>query len=193
MQGGPAVASRDRAPGRLELVREFVNSNDIDEGVDSLAAPDQLAAWLEANGLGGEGRDAASLDDDAVRRTAALREALRALLLANNGEPPDSDAGRTLNRIAADAGLVVRFDGGGAELAPTGGGIDAAHAEILAIVYSAIADGTWPRLKACREDTCQWAFYDNSRNRSGAWCSMAVCGNRTKARKYRQRRKSANA
>ena len=48
-----------------------------------------------------------------------------------------------------------------------------------------MADGTWRRLKACREDTCQWAFYDRSKNRSGTWCSMAVCGNRAKARAYR--------
>ena len=49
---------------------------------------------------------------------------------------------------------------------------------------------TWPRLKACRDDTCQWAFYDHSKNRSGHWCSMEVCGSRHKARQYRERRKS---
>jgi predicted RNA-binding Zn ribbon-like protein len=191
MKGGVrALADVDRAPGRLELVRAFVNSNDIDEGIDSLATPSQLADWLAENGLGGEGREAAALDGDAVRRTADLREALRALLLANNGEPLDPAAAPTLNRIAGDARLVVRFDGDGAGLSPAGDGIDAVHAKILEIVFSSIADGSWARLKACREGTCQWAFYDHSRNRSGAWCSMAVCGNRTKARKYRERQKS---
>ena len=58
---------------------------------------------------------------------------------------------------------------------------------MLAIVFRAMEDGTWARLKACREDTCQWAFYDRSKNRSATWCSMAVCGNRAKARTYRQR------
>ena len=43
-------------------------------------------------------------------------------------------------------------------------------------------DGTFARLKACREHTCEWAFYDHSRNRSATWCSMEVCGNRAKAR-----------
>jgi predicted RNA-binding Zn ribbon-like protein len=48
-------------------------------------------------------------------------------------------------------------------------------------------DGTWSRMKACRNDTCHWAFYDASRNRSGKWCSMAICGNRAKVANYRER------
>jgi predicted RNA-binding Zn ribbon-like protein len=53
-----------------------------------------------------------------------------------------------------------------------------------------MADGTWSRLKACRADDCLWAFYDGSRNHSAAWCSMASCGNRAKARAYRSRQRS---
>src|SRR3712207_8580100 len=41
------------------------------------------------------------------------------------------------------------------------------------------------RLKACPWDSCQWAFYDQSRNRSGVWCNMAVCGNRAKVAAHR--------
>jgi predicted RNA-binding Zn ribbon-like protein len=65
--------------------------------------------------------------------------------------------------------------------------VAAALGAILAIVYQSMADGTWSRLKACRSDTCQWAFYDTSKNRSAHWCTMAVCGNRAKARAYRRR------
>jgi predicted RNA-binding Zn ribbon-like protein len=185
------MSEPNEAPGRLELVRAFINTNEIDEEIDHIATPAQLAEWLAESGLGGERFDAALVDEDALRRTIALREALRSLVLANNGEPRDPGAAATLNRIAADAGLVVRFDGDDAGLAPAGRGVEAAHAEILGIVFRAIADGSWGRLKACREDTCQWAFYDRSRNRSATWCSMAVCGNRTKARKYRERHKPA--
>lgn len=43
------------------------------------------------------------------------------------------------------------------------------------------------RLKIC--PNCGWLFLDRSRNRSRAWCDMAVCGNRAKAsRHYRRRR-----
>jgi predicted RNA-binding Zn ribbon-like protein len=52
-------------------------------------------------------------------------------------------------------------------------------------------DGTWDRMKACRADDCEWAFYDSSRNRSGTWCSMEVCGNRAKARAFRARHRPA--
>jgi len=68
--------------------------------------------------------------------------------------------------------------------ARTGDAID----EVLAIAFDAMLDGTWGRLKACRN--CRWSFYDYSPNRSATWCSMQLCGNRTKTRAYRRRRKS---
>jgi predicted RNA-binding Zn ribbon-like protein len=58
---------------------------------------------------------------------------------------------------------------------------------VLAAVGAAMADGSWRRLKACRSDSCRWAFIDNARNLSRQWCDMAVCGNRAKARAYRSR------
>ena len=48
-------------------------------------------------------------------------------------------------------------------------------------------DRTWARLKACPAEDCQWAFYDHSRNRSGTWCEIGKCGNRAKARRFRER------
>ena len=50
-----------------------------------------------------------------------------------------------------------------------------------------MADGSWQRLKACRASDCQWAFVDTARNHSRSWCSMASCGNREKARAFRER------
>jgi predicted RNA-binding Zn ribbon-like protein len=65
--------------------------------------------------------------------------------------------------------------------------VDGALGALLGTVAAAMADGTWSRLKACRADNCHWAFYDHTRNRSGVWCDMAVCGNRAKVRAYRHR------
>ena len=59
---------------------------------------------------------------------------------------------------------------------------------IVAAVATGRADGTWERLKACRQETCRWLFYDGSRNRSSSWCSMQICGSREKQRAYRRRR-----
>jgi predicted RNA-binding Zn ribbon-like protein len=184
------MASDSQAPQPLELVREFVNSFDVEVDEDGLATPPQLGQWLAEHGLPGP-----SGPSEADReRAIELREALRALLLANGGEPLDRAAIETLNRIAGELRLLVRFgeDGEGA-LEPAGGGVEAALGAILGIVFRSMADGSWPRLKACHEHTCQWAFFDQSRNRSATWCSMAVCGNRNKARNYRERQRATNA
>ena len=182
-------ADPQAAPGELELVRSFVNTIDIEEGVDKLATPVLLSEWLADRGLA-----AGDLDEHARARAIELREALRALLIANNGEPLDERAIGTLNKAGGDAMLRVRFDGeGSSALSPAAEGIDSALGSILAAVFRSMAEGTWHRLKACQDDACQWAFYDHSRNRSGTWCSMAVCGNRAKARAYRRRRKPPSA
>jgi predicted RNA-binding Zn ribbon-like protein len=130
-----------------------------------------------------------------VRQAQAVREALRKLLLANNGDPLDPAAVETLNAAAKGAELQVRMaPDGRAELTPVRTGIDAAIGRLLAIVHTAMADGTWSRLKACAlHDSCEWAFYDWSKNRSGTWCDMKVCGNRAKARAFRERHKTAGA
>jgi predicted RNA-binding Zn ribbon-like protein len=182
------METRAPAPGALALVEAFENTVDLESGEDELATPEALAAWLAARGLLGEGEGERLTEADRARAVSA-REALRALLLANGGSPPDPEAPRTLDRIGASARLRMSFDAHGrARLVPAGSGMDAALGRLFAIVDDAMREGTWARLKACREDSCRWAFYDSSKNRSGAWCTMAVCGNRAKARAYRQRR-----
>jgi predicted RNA-binding Zn ribbon-like protein len=162
------------APGELALIERFVNTADLDRGTDELATVEGLSAW-------GDG----AFDEADRRRIVAFREALRALLLANHGGRPDPQAIATLDRAAP---LLVAFDDDGtATLAPAGGGADAVLARLAAIVARSQAEGTWPRMKACPNDYCQWAFYDRSRNRSRTWCTMSVCGNRAKARSYRER------
>jgi predicted RNA-binding Zn ribbon-like protein len=181
--------ARHPAPGELELVRQFLNTHDVEEGVDEIADPEALRAWLQAHDL----ESGPQVDRDDVERAAAMREALRALTFANNGEPLAPRAIPTLNSIASGAQLLVRFDGHGhTSLEPAGKDAQGALGELLAIVFRAMAEGTWDRLKACRADTCQWAFYDRSKNRSATWCSMEVCGNRAKARAYRERRRKDN-
>ena len=171
------------APGDLELVRQFVNTYDVEEDADELDGPEAMSAWLGQHGFEAGRVTAADVD-----RAIGLREALRCLLLAHTGESIDEQAIAKLNAIASEMRLVVRFDPSGAcALQPSDRDSDAALGELLAIVYRSMSEGTWDRLKACREDTCQWAFYDRSKNRSGTWCSMAVCGNRAKARAYRER------
>lgn len=173
------------APGALELIREFVNTLDVEEGSDGLTSPAALAAWLRAHGLM-RARSASRADLDHARR---VREALRALLLANNGVSARKEAGAVLDRAARRAGLGVRFRAEGGRLEPQASAVDGALGRLLAVVAAAMLDGSWSRLKACRAEDCRWVFFDHARNRSRTWCSMAVCGNRAKARAYRSRRR----
>jgi predicted RNA-binding Zn ribbon-like protein len=182
------MTERTPAPGPLFLIQEFVNTYDVEDAADDLASPEVLRAWLAERKLVGSAEPISGAD---LNRAAEVREALRALLLANSGEPLDRGAVESLNIASRNARLVVRFDeDGGTHLEPDASGVDGALGRLLAIVYAAMEEETWPRLKACREDTCMYAFYDHSKNRSGAWCTMRVCGNRNKARAYRQRQKA---
>ena len=171
-------------PQELALVEDYVNTFDLEDGDEAFSIPAALSAWLAEHGLAGP----ATLDHDDLARAIAVREALRALLLANNGGVLDPAAPATLNAAAERARLTVNLDDAGrARVAPQAGGIDRVFGRLLGIVARAQADGTWERMKACPWHTCHVAFYDHSRNRSRTWCSMAVCGNRAKAQTYRRR------
>jgi predicted RNA-binding Zn ribbon-like protein len=179
-----AVMTNDRAPGDLALIERFINTADRAAGTDQLIDTAGLAGWVESTGLPGAGEE---LDDADRRRVVELREALRELLAGGDAAP---EAVAALERAGSDAPLVVAFGAdGSARLAPAGTGASAVIAALLAIVARAQADGTWSRLKACAAESCGWAFYDRSRNRSRSWCSMSVCGNRAKARSFRARQR----
>jgi predicted RNA-binding Zn ribbon-like protein len=179
------------APAELETVRSFVNTLDMDAGTDQLDAPAALVAWLSAHDLlaGGATTDAAAVDDEALARTLRLREALRAMLVTNNdGRPLDPSAPAVVDEVAARARLRLRASADGTtRLEAENGDVDGALGRLLVIVYRSMETGAWRRLKACRDDTCRWAFYDHSKNASGQWCSMTGCGSKQKARAYRQR------
>jgi predicted RNA-binding Zn ribbon-like protein len=152
------------APEPLRQVQLLVNSVDLHNNLE------WLPEWLSDHGL-----------EVADRRARRLREALRSLVLANNGLPLDAAAVATFNRAAAR--ITLQLDLHGQVRTTYADALD----EIVAIVLRAMLDGTWARLKACRN--CSWSFYDYSPNRSATWCSMQLCGNRTKTRAYRRRRK----
>jgi predicted RNA-binding Zn ribbon-like protein len=154
------------APEPLRQVQLLVNSADVEHGLDWL--PD----WLAERGLEGE-----------LERARQLREALRLLVLTNNGRAVDAHAVEVVNASAER--LFLRLDESGA---PAVAGAQDALDDVVAIAFGAMLDGTWGRLKACRN--CHWSFYDYSPNRSATWCSMQLCGNRKKTRAYRRRKSS---
>ena len=184
---------REAAPGPLALVQAFANTV-AEEGHfrwEAIGEPDSLRSWLSRRGLLADGERVGEAD---VARAKEVRKALRSLLAANNGRGADPAAIRALNLAAGRARLTVRFGADGrATLEPGVGGVDGALGRVLAAVHAGMEEGTWGRLKSCANATCGWAFYDRSKNRSGRWCSMEVCGNRMKTRAYRRRRRGTGS
>jgi predicted RNA-binding Zn ribbon-like protein len=182
----PQPANRTPAPGGLQLVQAFLNTWDIEQHVDELTTPARLREWLAERRLATLSLRVTRSD---LADARALRESLRSLAKANNGMPREADALETLNRIARAANLHLRFNKEGTlRPLPSGSGVAKALGTLLTAVADAQAEGTWRRLKACRQDDCHWVFYDNSKNATGAWCSMSICGARAKMRMYRRRR-----
>jgi predicted RNA-binding Zn ribbon-like protein len=199
MRGLPAVRSADGtrgaiglepggrppAPKPLDLVQRFVNSYDHLTSRGIIESPEALDRWIRGRGLP-PGRPATRGD---VRRMQAFREALRTVLEANNGGHLDAALAEQLNETCLEIPLTFRLGADGEpSILSAKDGPSGVAANVLAAVAEAHHRGIWARLKACRE--CGWVFYDRSKNRSGSWCTMAVCGSRSKMRTYRDRRKA---
>jgi predicted RNA-binding Zn ribbon-like protein len=136
----------------------------------------------------------AHVTDADVRQAISVRDALYRLIDSRQSGKADPEAVETLNRSTRSAQMCVSFGSEGrAHIEPLAPAVDGALGKLIAIVVDAMADGTWDRLKLCRSDDCAWAFYDRSKNRSGAWCDITDCGNIAKARTYRARHSHQSA
>ena len=180
---------RPAAPAPLDLVQDFVNTEIPDWNRDDVGSPEALATWLRERGLI-EPHDDVGPSDFVAART--LRAALRELALANTlGHALLPERQVAVDRALGAFPLALRVGADGPAVGPGGSGAARGLAAIVAVVAAARTGGVWERLKACRQETCGWLFYDSSRNRSSNWCSMQVCGGREKARAYRRRHEDA--
>ena len=175
---------RAPAPEPLRLVQRFVNTVDFENGIEELTGPAELEDALEELGV----LEGVELGQGDLDRALRVREALRALLLGNNGVAVERATLDTLEEATARGRLRLGFrDDGSTDLLAGAPGLDGALGRIVGVVHTATADGSWPRLKACPRHICRWVFYDRSKNRNSRWCAMSVCGNRTNTKAYRRR------
>ena len=185
---------RAPAPGELAVVQAFLNTPwDVvnRRNAETLASPEALRDWLQARRLVAGPTRFTSQDLD---RALAVREGLRALAFANNDHGLDRGAIDAMRQASAGAGVEIHIEPDGPRLlADPTRGIEGAISALFAITARAMIDGSWRRMKACPGDCGGWAFYDYSRNQSGLWCSMKVCGDRHKSRVYYRRKTAGRA
>jgi predicted RNA-binding Zn ribbon-like protein len=185
------MSERETATGELGLVQAFVNTVDLVPLKEELTDPNTLKAWLVANGLMDGSQP---IDDSDLKHAIAVREAMRGVIGGNSGQRVYPVDLATLNEAATASRLRMRFaPDGRPRLEPEASGAVGAIGRLVATLYSAMQGEDWERLKLCSSDACRWAFYDRSKNHSSRWCTMASCGNREKARRFRQRGTSTSA
>ena len=187
---GSDPGSRAPAPGSLHVVQALVNTVNLEFGRDLLDTQQRAAGWLAAAGLLPAG---SGLTEPELAALVELREAIRGVLAAHTDHRDDLPAAARLTTALARCRLAVIVDAAGNvhlasadhdPFARAVGGVAIAIAE-------AAATGTWPRLKSCPGDLCGWAFYDRSSSGRSRWCSMQLCGARSKMRTYRSRSRPA--
>jgi predicted RNA-binding Zn ribbon-like protein len=186
----PAIETKP-APPPLLLVQSFVNTLETDTGRDVLAEPETAHPWLWESGLLSEG---ARLTADDLGRLRDVREALRALIELNAGHRgPTREQLALLDSVTGGAVLRLHISSAGdcvLEAEPDSADpVHAAAVKLLFMIRDGQRDGHWPRLKACSNPDCGWAYYDRSHSLQGRWCDMSVCGNRVKNRALRARRR----
>jgi predicted RNA-binding Zn ribbon-like protein len=168
----------------VRLVRNFVNTAEPQLGTDQLV-PSTAAGCLQRLGLATAD---AQLGAGDLALLVGVREGLREVLLGHAGHETSASVLSGLDGLLHSVPLTVRLAGGSATLTAVEDGV--AHRAVAAILSAVVIapPDEWSRLKVCARDSCRWAFYDASRNRSGRWCSMAGCGNIVKMRRaYRTR------
>lgn len=173
------------APGELERLRRFCNTANLESGADRLGDVDDFMAWLTE-----QAHAVFRPSSKDLERCVDIRESLRAAAVAHrNGHPGGAlaDFARQVEHIR----FVLDAEPGALRIVvdPRHAAVDRYIGSLALAVINAGADGTWPRLKACR--CCRWVVYDHSKNRSVQWCSMSACGGRSKVREHRARQRAS--
>lgn len=174
-------------PAAAAVIRDFVNTLDLELGTDDWESADGLGRWLGRAGLSQESGAVTASELELARR---LRAGLRDALELNHDGATDS-----LPALAGALGelpVTLAWDGSAPVLTTSADGVLGGLARVAVSAHETVAAGDWPRLKICALDECAWAYYDHSKNRSRFYCEHG-CGNKIKTRAYRARQRAAGA
>ncbi|MFH8986292.1 CGNR zinc finger domain-containing protein [Streptomyces varsoviensis] len=157
-----------------DLLLSVINSAPVLDGrpTDALAG---AGAAERVRALGGRGTDA---ERERLRR---VRDALHQLIRGTSTDVGDLAAlleRARLRPAVTPAGVAWEL-----EAAP-----DDELAVRTVLAWSRVITELPGRLRACANDECNLFLVDHSRPGTARWCSMAVCGNRMKARTHARKR-----
>ena len=175
------------APDGLDLIRRLCNTRNHESGADRFETIDGLRRWLDDQHLSTIDD---SPDESDRRHLVVVREHLRSHALAHHDATADSSFAVPLDRCMVDVPIALNVDGGRLAILPSAPDVAGRTIGRLAIaVMEAQRTDRWRRFKAC--PSCEWVFYDRSKNQSGRWCSMNACGGRAKVAAFRERQRAA--
>jgi predicted RNA-binding Zn ribbon-like protein len=156
--------------GDEALLLALLNSAPMIDGVPRDELVD-ASAWLADQGRPG-----------ATDSAQTLREARDALKAVVRGQTTPA----TLNRFLTNVRSAPTVTDDGLEWT-----LDDASAGSVAVqailAWDELARKSPGRLRACANAECELFLVDRSKANNARWCSMAVCGNRMKARRHYQR------
>ena len=157
-----------------ELLLTVLNSAPVIDGrpTDALSAPG-AADWIRT--LGGRGTRE---ERDRLRR---IRDTLHLLIRGTSSDVSSLASALDQARLrpaVSSAGVSWQL-----EAAP-----DEELAVRVVLAWSRVTTELPQRLRACANEECNLFLIDRSRPGTARWCSMAVCGNRMKARTHARKR-----
>ena len=174
------------APGGAALVQDFLNTGAIGNSDDLLSDPVSAARWADDavqawSAARGEELRPPALNAVDLSELRVLRSQIAGLLSG------DVEGGGAVGGVSATFGISER---GQVLLEPTGNGWQWLASALWGETLLCQSTDTWRRLKRCRNSDCQSTFYDRSKNNSGVWHNVKVCGNAANLRASRARRRA---
>lgn len=167
----------------LDLINTVVMENG--ESVDHLVSDAATAAWLSRM-TGGPVEASVGLGARAVE----LREVVRQAVLARKrGDAVDIAHLNALTRHMSSHMALVEQPGGGlhTERRYEGDASWRALAPLGEAALTLLAEGDFSLVRQCEHEECSLWFYDRTKAHRRRWCSMAMCGNRHKVSRFRER------
>lgn len=157
----------------MDTLLDLLNSRPLVDGQEQDALGDPAAGRRWAREHGGDGSRAE------LELLRATRDTLRDVV--GGASPPDA-----LGPLLEGVHQVPEITPDG--LRWTVNTPEHARLAVEVVLAWAAAEEQLPgRLRPCANDGCQLFLLDRSRANRARWCSMAVCGNRAKARRHYER------